>query len=67
MSSILWLLLPALVIWLLILASRPRRERRRARQVQARIWQEAEARGEVSILDDRGSHCPTIAMKKPRD
>ncbi|WP_040443986.1 hypothetical protein [Ktedonobacter racemifer] len=61
------LILLALVLLLILLATRPRRERRRARQVQARIWQEAEARGEITILDDHGSDRPTIAMKKRRD
>ncbi|EFH86429.1 hypothetical protein [Ktedonobacter racemifer] len=61
------LILLALVLLLILLATRPRRARRRARQVQARIWQEAEARGEITILDDRGSDRPTIAIKRRRD
>lgn len=61
------LILLGLVLLLSILTSPPRRERRRARQVQAHIWQEAEARGDITILDDRSSDRPIIAMKRRRD
>lgn len=67
MSSMLWLLILALVLLLIILASSPRRARRQERKAQARMWQEAEAHGEITILDDHGSDRPTIAMKRRRD
>ncbi|GHO72619.1 hypothetical protein KSD_03900 [Ktedonobacter sp. SOSP1-85] len=59
----------AVLVWLLILASICSRSgrRRRARKAQARMWREAEARGDITILDDRGSDRPTIAMKRRRD
>ncbi|GHO54792.1 hypothetical protein [Ktedonobacter robiniae] len=59
----------AVLVWLLILASICSRggRRRRARKAQARMWREAEARGEITILDDRGSDRPTLAMKRRRD
>lgn len=58
------LIILALVLLLCILVSQPKRTRRRARQAQARIWQEAEARGDITILDDRGSDRPTVDMKR---
>ena len=59
----------AVLVWIVILTSICSRSghRRRARKAQARMWREAEARGEISILDDRGSDRPTIAMKRRRD
>ncbi|GHO77029.1 hypothetical protein KSD_48000 [Ktedonobacter sp. SOSP1-85] len=59
----------AVLVWFMILASICSRSgrRRRTRKAQARMWREAEARGEISILDDRGSDRPTLAMKRGRD